>query len=284
MMNDDRERNKAAATTAVKPGEALNPTEAMKLTAGAKKLIEVALPLDAVNAASAREKSIRHGHPSTLHLWWARRPLATARAVLFASLVDDPSAYCSTPEEAETERSRLFGVMEDLVQWGSPAEMARASARARREIARALLRERGETLSDEMSDAEVLACVAAHAPAARDPFAGGGAIPLEAVRLGLEAQASDLNPVPVLLNIAMLDIPRRFAGRAPVNPPSRDEVASGAGLFAGAGGLSEDILYYGMRVRERAWEKIGHLYPPAVGLRMAWKRRMARRPAGRGRP
>ncbi len=229
----------------------------------AKKLIEVALPLDAINGASTREKSIRHGHPSTLHLWWARRPLATARAVLFASLVDDPSAYCATLEEAEVERARLFGVMEDLVQWGPPAEMAKASARAQREIARTLLRECGESLSDEMSDADVSAYVAAHAPAVRDPFAGGGAIPLEAVRLGLETRASDLNPVPVMLNIAMLDLPRRFAEHFPVNPPSRAGIVTGA-AFVGARGLSEDVLYYGTRVKERAWEKIGHLYPAAV--------------------
>src|ERR1700745_1004865 len=85
-----------------------------------KKLIEVALPLKAINAASAREKSIRHGHPSTLHLWWARRPLAAARAVIFAQMVDDPSSHLEQfPTEAaqEAERQRLFRLIQELVLW-----------------------------------------------------------------------------------------------------------------------------------------------------------------------
>lgn len=85
-----------------------------------KKLIEVALPLDKINEACAREKSIRHGHPSTLHLWWARRPLAAARAVIWASLVDDPSSHPElfpTEEEQHKERERLFAILENLVIW-----------------------------------------------------------------------------------------------------------------------------------------------------------------------
>src|SRR3954453_3889573 len=101
-----------------------------------KKLIEVALPLEAINRESAREKSIRHGHPSTLHLWWARRPLAACRAVLFASIVDDPSSrpdQFPTEKGQETERQRLFRIIEDLVNWDNVSNEAVLGA-ARDEI------------------------------------------------------------------------------------------------------------------------------------------------------
>ena len=180
-----------------------------------RKLIEVALPLDDINRAASREKSIRHGHPSTLHLWWARRPLAAARAVLFAQLVDDPDEErFPGVEERKAERERLFEIIRDLVKWENTTN-EKVLERARREI-RASWRRACETNRDhpraaELYDPEKL-------PAFHDPFAGGGTIPLEAQRLGLEAHASDLNPVAVLINKAMIEIPPRFAGRRPVHP------------------------------------------------------------------
>lgn len=195
-----------------------------------KKLIDVALPLDAINAAAAREKSIRHGHPSTLHLWWARRPLAAARAVIFAQLVDDPSVVPEefpTPEAQERERRRLFRLIEQLVQWENTTNEAlleEARAEIRRSWARHCL---GVARVAAMSDADIRAAFDSGAlpplPAFHDPFAGGGSLPLEAQRLGLEAYASDLNPVAVLITKAMIEIPPKFAGRPPVNPEARSE-------------------------------------------------------------
>src|SRR6202046_461187 len=180
-----------------------------------RRLIEVALPLDAINKASAREKSIRHGHPSTLHLWWARRPLAAARAVIFAQLVNDPGyqqgggfKYGRNKKEAAIERKRLFKIIEELVLWENTTnEVVIASARV--EIHRSW-REVCELNKDhpqaaKLFDPEKL-------PALCDPFAGGGAIPLEAQRLELEVYASDLNPVAVLINKAMIEMPPKFAG------------------------------------------------------------------------
>ena len=204
-----------------------------------KKLIEVALPLEAINEASSREKSIRHGHPSTLHLWWARRPLAAARAVIWSSLVDDPS---SRPEEFPTEeaqnkeRQRLFRILEQLVKWeNSNNEAVLAEARA-----------------------EIMKSTNGNPPALLDPFAGGGAIPLEAQRLGLEAYASDLNPVAVMINKAMIEIPPKFAGQPPINPESHRQCRV---MWNGTQGLAEDVRYYGEWMKQRAWERIGHLYP-----------------------
>jgi putative DNA methylase len=205
-----------------------------------KKLIEVAMPLEAINEASSREKSIRHGHPSTLHLWWARRPLASARAVLFASLVDDPSASPEeypTEEEQATERKRLFGLIEDLVQWEN-SNNEEVLSRAREEIKKSV----GEEL-----------------PVVYDPFAGGGTIPLEAQRLGLEAHASDLNPVAVLINKAMIEIPFRFAGKPPVHPEEESRLHNEA--WRSAAGLAEDVRYYGQWMRDEAFKRIGYLYP-----------------------
>jgi len=223
------------------------------------KLIEVALPLEAINVASAREKSIRHGHPSTLHLWWARRPLATCRAVLFAQLVDDPSAVPEefpTEEAQEAERQRLFGIIENLVKWESTTNED-ALMPARREIARSVARSAGVPGPD--TDDDVWRILREHAPPVLDPFCGGGSIPLEAQRLGLEAHASDLNPVAVLITKAMIEIPPKFAGLPPVNPRDRDR-GMGAG-WKGAAGLAADVRYYGEWMREEAYQRIGHLYP-----------------------
>lgn len=205
-----------------------------------KKLIEVALPLDKINEACAREKSIRHGHPSTLHLWWARRPLAAARAVIWASLVDDPSSHPElfpTEEAQHAERERLFGILEKLVVWENSNNQDVLKA-AKEEI---LKYNHGEF------------------PTLLDPFAGGGAIPLEAQRLGLKAIAHDLNPVAVMINKAMIEIPPRFAGKAPVNPEARAALLDTE--WSGAKGLAEDVRYYGEWMKQKAYEKIGYLYP-----------------------
>jgi putative DNA methylase len=273
-----------------------------------KKLIEVALPLEAINKASAREKSIRHGHPSALHLWWARRPLAAARAVIFTQMVDDPSGYVDTlradpklrrkaeaalkarlrlweearalankaegtslsvPEPgpaptldevlADQERQRLFRIIEDLVLWENTTNESVLQA-ARDEIwqswRRACAENADHPRAKEIFDRNKL-------PAFHDPFAGGGALPLEAQRLGLESYASDLNPVAVLINKAMIEIPPKFAGMPPVNPKSRTEQSLVAREWRRAHGLAEDVRYYGQWMCDEAEKRIGHLYPKA---------------------
>ena len=271
-----------------------------------RKLIEVALPLEAINVASAREKSIRHGHPSTLHLWWARRPLAAARAVIFAQMVDDPSGYVdvlrgdpklrrraetalkarlklweearalaekakgtnlSVPEPgpapklddmlADMERQRLFRIIEDLVKWENTTNETVLQA-ARDEIwqswRRTCAENAGHPRAKELFDRKKL-------PAFHDPFAGGGALPLEAQRLGLESYASDLNPVAVIINKAMIEIPPRFAGKPPVNLQTRKDKELFAREWKGAQGLAEDVRYYGQWMRDEAEKRIGNLYP-----------------------
>lgn len=208
-----------------------------------KKLIEVALPLEAINRESAREKSIRHGHPSTLHLWWARRPLAACRAVLFASIVDDPSSRPEefpTEEAQEVERQRLFRIIEELVKWeNSTNETVLGQARA-----------------------EIMKATEGNPPPVIDPFCGGGSIPLEAQRLGLDARASDLNPVAVLITKALIEIPSRFAGKPPVNPDARQRLEH-THSSTGAKGLADDVRYYGKWMRDKAFDRIGALYPTA---------------------
>ena len=224
-----------------------------------RKLIEVALPLDDINAAGAKEKSIRHGHPSTLHLWWSRKPLAVARAVIFGQLVDDPSSVPEefpTPEAQEAERERLFALLRELVQWkntGNETLLERAREEIRRSWRRTCADNADHPRAAELFDPETL-------PAFHDPFAGGGALPLEAQRLGLEAHASDLNPVAVLINKAMIEIPPKFAGRPPVNPEDRAGLA-GRDEWPGATGLAADVRYYGKWMRDEASRRIGHLYP-----------------------
>ncbi|OCC17285.1 hypothetical protein AS590_01075 [Prescottella equi] len=206
-----------------------------------RKLIEVALPLETINKESAREKSIRHGHPSTLHLWWARRPLAAARAVLFAQLVDDPSSHPDrfpTEELVNKERKRLHEIIERLVVWENSND-ERLLAKAHQEI---------------------LNSTDGNPPPILDPFAGGGTIPLEAQRLGLEAHASDLNPVAVLINKALIEIPPKFAGRPPVFP---GVIESQINNWPRATGLAEDVRRYGQWMRDEAETRIGHLYPKA---------------------
>jgi putative DNA methylase len=199
------------------------------------------LPLEAINKESAREKSIRHGHPSTLHLWWSRKPLATARAVLFASLVDDPSEHPElfpTEEAQDKERRRLFNIIERLVHWENAGDEV-LLAQAREEIGR--YAEGG-------------------LPPVLDPFCGGGSIPFEAQRLGLKAYAGDLNPVAVLITKAMIEIPARFSGMPPINPEARAKLDRNM-KRKGASGLAEDVAYYGRWMRDEAYERIGEFYP-----------------------
>lgn len=214
-----------------------------------RKLIEVALPLEAINRESAREKSIRHGHPSTLHLWWARRPLAACRAIVFASLVDDPSSLPEqfpTAEAQDAERQRLFRIIEDLVRWENTTN---------------------ETVLDA-ARAEIMRSCDGHPPPVYDPFCGGGSIPLEAQRLGLEAHGSDLNPVAVLITKALIEIPPKFAGQPPIHP---DGGRMATGAWKGAQGLAEDVRYYGKWMRDEAERRIGHLYPTIDGRTViAW--------------
>ncbi|MFS8968230.1 DUF1156 domain-containing protein, partial [Synechococcus sp. H55.4] len=281
-----------------------------------KKLIEVALPLEAINLESAREKSIRHGHPSTLHLWWARRPLAACRAVLWASLVDDPSSWPDrfpTEADQERERQRLLDILarievqkdkdgktkqvvRGLVSWDDVNDPnSGVLEAAQREIARCLAWDRGE---DPPTDPQaVREYIAKHAPPVYDPFAGGGSIPLEAQRLGLKAYASDLNPVAVLINKALIEIPPLFKDKPPINPQDRPHPPTpspigrdcphppapspigrdgphpptpspigrggvcGLNRWYGAQGLAADVRYYGQWMRDEAFKRIGHLYP-----------------------
>lgn len=236
-----------------------------------KKLIEVSIPLEAINEASAREKSIRHGHPSTLHLWWARRPLAACRAVLFAQLVDDPSAWPErfpTEEAQDHERRRLHKVIEAMVPWEASNDEAILNA-ARWEIARSVAWGLGEEPPAKDDPEAILAFLQTKAPPVYDPFSGGGSIPLEAQRLGLRAHGSDLNPVAVLIGKALVEIPPKFAGLPPVNPEARGKLAKG-GVWNGRGaqGLAEDVRHYGQWMRDEAEKRIGHLYPQADAIRL----------------
>jgi putative DNA methylase len=235
-----------------------------------KKLIEVALPLDAINEASGREKSIRHGHPSTLHLWWARRPLAAARAVIFGQMVNDPSWKWEMEHPGEAPpgnlkaswaatRKRLFSLIEELVKWENTTNeevLERAWGEIRKSWRETCELNKDHSQATELFDPEQL-------PSFHDPFAGGGAIPLEAQRLGLDSYASDLNPVAVLINKAMIEIPPKFAGRPPVNPEwqSMGEAHKALRQWKGTHGLAEDVRYYGQWIRDEAKKRIGHLYP-----------------------
>lgn len=236
-----------------------------------KKLIEVALPLDDINIAAAREKSIRQGHPSTLHLWWARRPLAAARAVIFAQMVNDPGfqqndgfKHGVNKQEAERRREKLFQIIRDLVKWentNNEEVLNRARAAILESWRETCHLNRAHPDAAELFNPEKL-------PAFHDPFAGGGAIPLEAQRLGLESYASDLNPVAVMINKAMIEIPPKFAGRAPIGPlPESDKQNKKTAIndmhqtWKGATGLAEDVRRYGHWMRDEAFKRIGHLYP-----------------------
>lgn len=232
-----------------------------------RKLIEVALPLDAINEAAAKEKSIRHGHPSTFHLWWARRPLAATRAVIFAQMVNDPAGlwevrnpglHPNTQQRGAftKRRKELFDLIKALVKWENTTNeevLNTARSEIRRSWREVCELNKDHPLATSLFDPEI-------PPALHDPFAGGGAIPLEAQRLGLVSYASDLNPVAVLINKAMIETPSRFANRPPVNP-APDKIEGNSGSWTGAAGLAEDIRFYGAWMREEAEKRIGYLYP-----------------------
>ncbi len=259
-----------------------------------KKLIEVSIPLEAINIASVREKSMRHGHPSTLHLWWARRPLAACRAVLFAQLVDDPSSWPErfpTEKDQDLERRRLHKVIERMVPWEATNDEATVSA-ARWEIARSVAWGLGEEPPPSDNPALILQYLQSKAPSVYDPFSGGGSIPLEAQRLGLRAYGSDLNPVAVLIGKALVEVPPKFAGRPPVNPAAQVQLQRG-GHWSGRGahGMAEDVRYYGDWMCKEAERRIGHLYPKvrlpdgtdATGIAWLWARTVrSPDPAARG--
>lgn len=231
-----------------------------------KKLIEVALPLDAINVAAAKEKSIRHGHPSTLHLWWARRPLAAARAVIFGQLVNDPASLWEFKNPGQKpslqqrggftqRRNYLFGLISELVKWENTSNeeiLKKARAEIRQSWREVCELNKGHPDAATLFNPDKL-------PGLHDPFAGGGAIPLEAQRLGLEAFASDLNPVAVLINKAMIEIPPKFAGLPPVHPDAQRD--GKLKTWTRAQGLAEDVRRYGAWMREEAAKRIGHLYP-----------------------
>jgi len=263
-------RDRSPAPSTQLPNQVETPKETMTKSAPSpirRKLIEVSIPLEAINVASAREKSIRHGHPSTLHLWWARRPLAACRAVLFAQLVDDPSSWPDrfpTEEAQDAERRRLHRVIEAMVPWEASNDEAILNA-ARWEIARSIAWGLGEEPPVRGEGTAILAYLQAKAPPVFDPFSGGGSIPLEAQRLGLRANGSDLNPVAVLIGKALVEIPPKFAGRPPVNPKARAEAVNGElRAWKGAQGLAEDVRHYGQWMRDEAEKRIGHLYPKAT--------------------
>ena len=231
------------------------------MTSPRKKLIEVALPLDAISSASAHENQpFTRKHPRSLHIWWARQPLVAVRAILFAQMVDDPSSspdLFPTEADQEKERERLFRLIEELVKWENTTNekvLERARTEIRKSWRRTCADHADHPRAAELFDPDKL-------PAFHDPFAGGGALPLEAQRLGLEAHASDLNPVAVLINKAMIEIPPKFAGQSPVNPASREERSLIEREWKGAQGLAEDVRYYGQWMRDEAERRIGHLYP-----------------------
>lgn len=223
-----------------------------------KKLIEVALPLEAINKESSREKSIRHGHPSTMHLYWARRPLATARAVIFAQMVDDPSScpeLFPTAKQQEKERQRLFRLIEKLVIWENTTDLALMDS-AKGEIMNSWRR----ACTDNADHPDAARLFDRNKPPGfHDPFAGGGALPFEAQRLGLDSYASDLNPVAVLINKAMIEIPPKFAGKPPIN--SKGTASLSLGEWGGAKGLANDVAYYGQVMNDWAFAEIGKFYP-----------------------
>ena len=238
------------------------------MTTYRKKLIEVNIPLQAINQESAKDASLTHGHPSTLHRYWARRPLAACRAIIFASMVDDPSECTDefpTESDQNAERKRLHEIIKRLIIWKNSND-ENILAEARFEIAFSVARNNGENLDTfreryKNDPKAILQYLNDHCPAVYDPFCGGGSISLEAQRLGLRARGSDLNPLPVLLTKAMIELPPKFHNQPPVNPDADLMGISDDMPWKGTAGLADDIRYYGAWMREEAYKRIGHLYP-----------------------
>jgi len=227
-----------------------------------QKLIEVALPLAAINEESRREKYLG-AKRSTMHHWWARRPLVACRAALFASIVDDPSALPNefpTEEEQEAERLRLHRLIEDLVDWDNH-DSQEVLEKARFEMAKAISRRTEHGQPDNLGSPDVRKILSESAPPVLDPFAGAGPIPLEAQRLGLHASGADLNPIAVLITKSLVEIGPRFRGCPPINPKSRKQQSLSEGGWERADGIAKDVAYYGSRVREVADEALGDHYP-----------------------
>jgi putative DNA methylase len=236
----------------------------MAASALRRKLIEVSIPLEAINAASKKQKAPK-GYPTALHKYWAQRPLAACRAVLFSQLVDDPSSWplrFPTSEDQDAERKRLHRIIERLVPWEKSNDEATLNE-ARWEIARSVAWGLGEEPPAKRDSKGILHYLQTKAPPVYDPFSGGGSIPLEAQRLGLRAYGSDLNPVAVLIGKALVEIPPKFAGKPPVNPKAQAELKRGRWNGKGTQGLAEDVRYYGHWMRDEAEKRIGHLYPKA---------------------
>ncbi|WP_035660115.1 DUF1156 domain-containing protein, partial [Bradyrhizobium sp. STM 3809] len=237
----------------------------MKTAAIRKKLIEVSIPLEQINSASKKQKAPK-GYPTALHKYWAQRPIAACRAVLFAQLVDDPSAWPDrfpTEEAQEVERRRLHKVIEEIVPWEASNDETKLDA-ARWEIARSVAWGLGEDPPPKTNSKAILDYLQTKAPPVYDPFSGGGSIPLEAQRLGLRAYGSDLNPVAVLIGKALVEVPPKFAGLAPINPEEREEAKNGQlRSWRGTEGLAQDLRYYVKWMRDEAEKRIGHLYPKA---------------------
>lgn len=231
-----------------------------------KKLIEVSIPLEAINKASKKQKAPK-GYPTAIHKYWAQRPIAACRGVLFAQLVDDPSSWPDrfpTEKDQDKERARLHRVIERMVPWEASNNETILNE-ARWEIARSVAWGLGEEPPPQQDTRAILDYLQTKAPPVYDPFSGGASIPLEAQRLGLRAFGSDLNPVAVLIGKALVEIPPKFAGLPPVNPKAQAELKHSGGIWTGKGaqGLAEDVRYYGQWMRDEAEKRIGHLYPKA---------------------
>ena len=208
-----------------------------------KKLIEVALPLEDINRESVKQKTGRPktGYPTTLHKYWAQRSVATARAAIWSSLVDDPSSHPEkfpTADLQKKERLRRFDILRKLILWESTAD-ASLWAEARK-------------IAEEDCGGSL--------PPFIDPFAGSGAIPLEALRLGMSAHASDLNPLAVTIQHMLVEWPQKFANKPAVHRRNKGGLSASTAF----GNLAADVLAYGEDINEKLRGRIGEFYPPVT--------------------
>ena len=240
-----------------------------------RKLIETDWPLNDISRQSVKEKALTHGHPQTLHRWWARRPLAACRAALFASIVDDPGdCYDEFPDEEAVSRKRrsLNDLITQLVQWKRTDDKSPSNrelmGKVRYEIARSIARNHGDTLPETTEEAETYLTENRNLATVYDPFCGGGSVPHEAQRLGLDAIASDQNPVAVLITKALVQFSHPYVNRHPINSEANKlEARDGRRrpkrpvTWRGASGLADDLRFYGKWILNKARERIGHFYP-----------------------